>query len=275
MIENNPLKQYFRRPSMYFRLPSNGKYYAPGVVNIPENFELPVYPMTAIDEMTVRTPDGLYNGTAVVDLIKSCVPNIVDPWKLNNIDLNAVLIAIKAAAGDGKIEIISTCPGCTEETKYDIELFPILAGIGTIDYEKPLVIRELEVKFKPLTYAETNANSLRQFQVQKTLVDIESMPDGPERTASMNSTIKNLNRMIIEMVSDTIEYIKTPETTVTNKQYIIDFMENCDRTTGNTIRDYSIKLREQNELKPLDVKCPTCENKYKQQIVLNVTDFFE
>jgi hypothetical protein len=105
MLANNPLKQYFRRPSMYFKLPSNGKYYEAGVVNIPENHELPVYPMTAIDEMTVRTPDGLFNGAAIVDLIKSCVPNVLNPWKLNSVDLDAVIIAVMAASSDGVMEI--------------------------------------------------------------------------------------------------------------------------------------------------------------------------
>ena len=50
-IENNPLKQYFRRPAIYLKLPSGSKGYAPGVVNITESGELPVYPMTAIDEI--------------------------------------------------------------------------------------------------------------------------------------------------------------------------------------------------------------------------------
>jgi hypothetical protein len=63
MVDNNPLRQYFRRPSIYFRLPSDGRYYDASVVSMPPNRELPVYTMTAIDEMTVRTPDALFNGT--------------------------------------------------------------------------------------------------------------------------------------------------------------------------------------------------------------------
>ena len=68
----NPLSKQFRRPSLYFKLPSGGKFYQPGAIDLPDNKELPVYPMTAIDEITSKTPDALYNGTAVVDIIKSC-----------------------------------------------------------------------------------------------------------------------------------------------------------------------------------------------------------
>ncbi len=69
-MNNNPLKQYFRRPAVYMKLPSAGKDYEPGVIDMPETGELPVYPMTAIDEITTRTPDALFNGTALVELVR-------------------------------------------------------------------------------------------------------------------------------------------------------------------------------------------------------------
>jgi hypothetical protein len=74
----NPLKQYFRRPAIYLRLPSGGTGYPPGVVDLPESGELPIYPMTAIDEITSKTPDALFSGTAIVELIKRhCKQNLI------------------------------------------------------------------------------------------------------------------------------------------------------------------------------------------------------
>jgi hypothetical protein len=275
MLENNPLKQYFRRPSMYFRLPSNGKYYESGVVNIPENHELPVYPMTAIDEMTVRTPDALFNGAAIVDLIKSCVPNIIDPWKLNSVDMDAIIIAIKAASSDGVMELRSVCPACSEDTKYDIDLMPILSGIVSVNYDEEMSVRELKIKFKPLTYVETNDNSLKQFQIQKTIAMMSDVEDETQKQTMMTDSISKLNTLVIEIIAQTIAYIQTPETKVTDRAFIIDFLNNCDKNTSNSIKDHSIMLREQNELKPLDVTCPSCQHKYDQRIVMNATDFFE
>nr|NIU01198.1 hypothetical protein [Nitrosopumilaceae archaeon]NIU85959.1 hypothetical protein [Nitrosopumilaceae archaeon]NIV66026.1 hypothetical protein [Nitrosopumilaceae archaeon]NIX61800.1 hypothetical protein [Nitrosopumilaceae archaeon] len=54
-MTDNPLKQYFRQPTIHISLPSNGKYYSEGSIEIPESGELPVYPMTAIDEITYKT----------------------------------------------------------------------------------------------------------------------------------------------------------------------------------------------------------------------------
>lgn len=275
MLENNPLKQYFRRPSIYIKLPSGGAYYTSDVVNIPPNGELPVYPMTAIDEMTVRTPDGLFNGSAVVELIKSCIPNITNPWKLNNVDLDAVIVAIKAASGDGSMTIGSQCPSCDEQNEYEVNLLPILDKSVFIDYAETLKIRELNIKFRPLIYEETNKNSLNQFKIQKTLVTIDGYEDGEEKAKLMSDTMIQLTELVTGMVADTIDYVQTPEVKVSEKEFIIEFLNNCDRETGALIRNKSVELREKNELDPIDIKCPNCKHEYKQKIELNVTDFFD
>ena len=140
---NNPLKQYFRRPVIYLKLPSGGTGYPPGVVNIPESGELPIYPMTAIDEITSKTPDALFSGTAVVELIKSCIPDIKDPWSINSTDLDAILVAIKSATQGNDFEIESTCPACGEAATYGINLIGILTGLKPGDYSKELEIGDL------------------------------------------------------------------------------------------------------------------------------------
>lgn len=275
MIENNPLRQYFRRPSIYFKLPSDGKYYEPGVVDFPPNRELPVYPMTAVDEMTIRTPDALFNGVAVVDLIKSCVPNILDPWKINNVDLDAILIAIRAASGNGKMSIQSQCPACAESSEYEVNLMPMLSSMKNANYSDELKIHELSIKFRPLSYSEINTNNLDQFEIQKVLSELENFEDTEQKQHMMSDAVKKLNGLINKIVVNTIDYIKTPETTVTDKNYIIDFLNNCDRETSNIIKEYSVKIRESSEIPPLDVKCSNCQNEYSQKVVLNVTDFFD
>ena len=104
----NPLRQYFRRPALYLTLPSRGKFYPEGALEMPENGELAVYPMTAIDEITSKTPDALFNGNAVPEIIKSCVPGIKDPWAVPSVDMDAILVAIRAATNGNDLEISMT-----------------------------------------------------------------------------------------------------------------------------------------------------------------------
>lgn len=273
-MSNNPLKQYFRTPAIYFKLPSEGKHYEPGVVNIPPNGELAVYPMTSADEIAVRTPDALFNGASVVSVIKNCVPDILDPWKLNNIDIEAVIVAIKAASTDNDLEVNSTCPKCEEESKYGINLSRLLAEKVQIDYSKTLDVGPLSISFRPLTYAEINANNLKQFEIQRLLVTIEDMPDNDDKKKYVDDAIKRMNAITTEVVASCIASIKTPETIVTDRAFITEYLTNCDSKTSKAIRETSIELRQKNDTKPIKITCVSCKHEYEQPLILNFTDFF-
>jgi hypothetical protein len=272
-MNNNPLKQYFRRPAVYLKLPSGGKFYAPGVVNIPPNGELPVYPMTAIDEITIKTPDALYNGSAIVELIKSCVPDIKDPWVIPGNDLDAILIAIKTATGDG-MNLSSTCPKCENVGEYSLNLPGILASLKPGNYSAELEINDLKIKFRPLTYKEMNEAALAQFEINRTGAMVQSDIPEEEKTKILENALRRITDQTMIILAKTIEYIKTPSGIVDNKDYILDFLKNCDRNIYIALRDYSSKIRSDSELPPLDIKCVNCSNEYSQAYTLNLSDFF-
>ena len=274
MIEHNPLKQYFRRPAIYLKLPSLGAGYAPGTLDLPDNGEIPIYPMTAIDEITARTPDALFNGTAVVDIIKSCVPNIKDPWQINSIDLDAVLVAIRSASNSDGLSISSTCPECLEESEFEVSLGGLLAGIKKPEYQAGLTVSDLTIFFKPLTFKEVNEVSLAQFNMQRAFNVIESIQDMEEKTKKGREALAMITDATMRTIAKTISHIDSPSGTVTDLNFILDFLKNCDKQTYDTIKDYNAKLREQSEIKPLDITCPKCNHKYNQAFTLNVTDFF-
>lgn len=276
-IENNPLKQYFRRPVIYLQLPSGGKGYKEGVIDMPESGELPVYPMTAIDEITARTPDALLNGVAVVDIIKSCIPNILKPWEVTSVDLDAILIAIKSAANGNNLELTTECPECKEEAKYDINLAAVLNTLKSADYDKELVLQDLHFKFRPLTYREIQEINTNQFEFQRlimTLNDENTTLSVEERTARMQEALKSITEITMKTLATTIEYIKTSTVFVNDINFVLDFLRNCDRAIYIAARDYVAELRASTEIKPLDVKCIHCTHEYKQQFTLNMSDFF-
>ena len=105
---SNPLQQFFRQPALYIRLPSEGRQWPPGSINMPPNQEIPVLPMNAIDEITYRTPDALFNGSATVNVIQSCIPNIRDAWAVPVSDLDAILVAIRIASYGHSMDIETT-----------------------------------------------------------------------------------------------------------------------------------------------------------------------
>ena len=119
---SNPLQKYFRQPKNYMRLPSRGQYYPPGTLDMPVTGELPVYAMTAKDELPFKTPDALMNGQATVDVIQSCVPNIKNAWLMPSIDLDAVLIAIRVATYGESMDVSITVPNTTIKRDYSMDL---------------------------------------------------------------------------------------------------------------------------------------------------------
>lgn len=275
-MDNNPLRQYFRRPAVYMKLPSMGAGYPEGAIDIPENGELPVYPMTAIDEITARTPDALFNGIAVTELIKSCIPNIKEPWAVTNVDLDAILVAIKAASStSGEMDIESQCPACEEIAPYKVNLAGILAGLTYPDFETEFEIGELSFKFKPLTFKEINDASMDQFELQKIFTQIETIEDDNERARVTQEALTKVTHLTMELLSKSIVHVKTANALVTETEFILDFLQHCDRNIYIAVRDYSAKLREDSEIKPMKITCGGCKNVYDQQITLNPTDFFE
>lgn len=273
-IENNPLRQYFRRPAIYLKLPTGGQQYNSGIVDLPENGELPIFPMTALDEITIKTPDALYSGQAVVDIVKSCVPAIKDPWKLASVDLDAVLIGIRTATEGNKQEIETVCPNCNESAKYDTNIVMALNSINTSAYNEKLLLGDLSIKFKSMSYKDLNEMNKKQFEMERMFSQIDLLPTIEEKTKKTQEIVTLVAKVAMDATAYSIEYIKTPDIQVDQTHFILDFVKNCDKQIFETIKDHNIKLKKMTEIKPMDIKCIHCEHEYEQPFTLNATDFF-
>jgi hypothetical protein len=275
MISNNPLSQYFRQPAIYIKLPSQGNYYPPGALEMPTNSELPVLPMTAIDEITYRTPDALFSGQAVINVIQSCVPNIKDAWAIPSIDIDTILVAIRIASYGHEMQFATQCPKCTTTDEYGVDLRTVIDKIKAPDYSEGIKQGDIEIYFKPMTYKNLSDNNKIQFDEQRIFQAIPT--DGEVDTkqiAAMSQALKKMTEMTVMALSQSIQMIKTPQAMVSEPEYISEFMKNCDRGLFNRIQDYVIEHKTQAEMQPVNIKCGSCENEYKQNITLDMTSFF-
>jgi bacterioferritin-associated ferredoxin len=271
----NPLKQYFRQPAVYIRLPSDGRFWPEGSLTMPETRELPVYPMTAIDEITYRTPDALFNGQAVVTVIESCMPNILNAWHVPTVDLNSILIAIRIASYGHELEISTTCPACDTVSDYGLDLRSVLDQLKLPDYASPLLQGDLTMTFASMDYAQQNSINLEQFDHQRM---IAAVPDSdlPEdqKLQRMTEIMKNITDLTIRALVNSISSIRTPTATVVDREHIKEFLASCDRQVFGAIRDHVVKLRQATELRPVHMQCSNCQHEYDQQLNLDMTSFF-
>ena len=272
---SNPLSQYFRQPSIYIRLPSQGQNYPAGTLVMPANGELPVYPMTAIDEITYRTPDALFNGQATVNVIQSCVPSILDAWAVPGIDLDTILIAIRIASYGHEMEFATTCPACNATSERTIDLRTMLDALRAPDYTAHVSHGDLEIYFRPLSYKNLNDNSALQYEQQKLLQVIpDSTISEADKMAALTQAFKSLTEITIRSLAISITAIKTPQALVSEPAHIEEFLKNCERDLFNQIRDHVLRLREQSELQPLKLECTACNHQYQQALTLDMASFF-
>lgn len=272
----NPLKQYFRRPSIYLRLPSGGEFWPSESLLSTESGELPVFPMTAIDEITYRTPDALFNGEAVVSVVQSCVPNIKNAWEAPSTDINSILVAIRIASYGHELELGTVCPNCTHQADYTLDLRTVLDQLKSPDFKHTIKHGDLEIFFQPISYRHQHETNTVQFEEQKMIQMIPNsdLPD-EEKLRRLNIALKRITELTVNALKFSIAGIRTPTAFVTEPEFVEEFLNNCDRKLFTQIRDHVISLRQVSELKPLHIKCTECSHEYDQPLTLDMASFFE
>jgi hypothetical protein len=275
MLSNNPLRQYFRQPAIFIKLPSQGNFYPEGTLELPPTGELPVFPMTAIDEITYRTPDALFNGSAVVSVIQSCIPNIRDAWVMPAIDVDTVLISIRIASYGHEMETNTKCPNCEHEAEYVVDLRTLFDKMKAPDYNTPIHSGDMEFYFRPINYKDINENNQLQFEEQRMLQAMASVEMSDEdKSKTVSQALKKITEITVKAMAQSIAAVKTPTALVTEREFIDDLLKNCNRTLFTKLRDHILKLKSDTEIQPLDIKCTECTHEYKQSVTLDVSNFF-
>lgn len=274
----NPLAKHFRQPAIYLKLPSNGKYWPEGSIEMPVSGELPIYPMTTRDEIVLRTPDALLNGEGIVAVIQSCCPAIKDAWQLPNIDLDPILVAIRIASYGSDMEVTSKCPHCNNENSNTVNLNMILDRYKMPNFENTLEIEGLTFKLKPQAYLNTNKNNMIMFEEQKILQSItdDSVPE-EVRTARFEVHMSKLVDLNLEILTASCEYIRTNQgETVTDYNYILEFFKNASTKIVKSIRARLEELAVEAALPKMLINCEAveCEKEYEMALEFNYSSFF-
>ena len=251
-ITQNPLSKYFRQPKIYLSLPSKGKYYPQGTLDVSENNEYPVFAMTAKDEMIIKTPDALLNGQATVDLIQSCVPAIKDGWKVPSLDIDAILIAIRIATYGEKMDITTKTPVTGEEKDYQVDLRIMLDQVSQFDFNNVVAYEDLKINLRPLSYREFTEVNLKTFEEQRifALIDDSSLDDG-QKLARFAESFAKLTDITFGSVERAISSIEIGDDVVTDRNHIAEFVSNSDKSLFETIQAHLTNEKSKFEIKPL------------------------
>lgn len=272
-MANNPLQQFFRQPKIYIGLPSRGVYNKPGTFTAdPER--LAVFGMTGMDEILLKTPDALLSGESTVKVISSCVPAIADPWDLSNLDTELILAAIRIATYGKDLNITHVCSKCSTDNEYVLDLNVMIDHYTTCHYDNKLVLKDLTITTKPLTYKQSTDFALKNFQYQQKLKNIDNLTDDVERKQLMNEVFSDLAALRTEVYSAGIESISSGTQVVTERDFINEFLNNCDKEVIDSIATH-IDLNQRIWTIPAHkVVCENCGAENEVSVDLDQSNFF-
>ena len=272
-MANNPLQQYFRQPKIYISLPVSSVYSASGTIS-GDSTKIPVFGMTGMDEIILKTPDALLSGESTAKVIASCCPSVVDPWALTNIEIDAVLVAIRIATYGNVITVNHQCPHCQAENEYEVDLGDTLAHYSRCKFDSKIVFDDLVIQIKPMNYKTANEFNLKSFMVEKKLSRIQELPEGEERDRLTAEVLRDLNHNQTKIIHASIEQIELPDQVVTEHGYIVEFLENCDRSVFKKITECFEANAKAWQVPPKPVKCTACNKDDSISMELNQTTFF-
>jgi len=275
-MTDNPLTKYFRKPAIYVSLPTKGKFNPEIDQTIID--EVGVLPMTAIDEITLRNPDALLNGEAMISLIESCVPSIKDARKLCNIDAEALYMAIQYATNGSSLTYTHKCEKCENKNDFNIDIDFVLNKFPEISQVEPVQYENLTIHMRPPTLESVTRVALIQLEEQRIVStvkrDISNERDELELAKKFYKSFKRVAEYNVDLISETIEKIETPEGVVTDKKQIIEFLANVP-TSVVTNMDKRVKsiAKKPESLNNFEFTCPECEHKQKVDIEINPANF--
>jgi hypothetical protein len=265
----NPLQQFFRQPKIYIKLPSGGAYNQPGMIQ-GDVTKLPVYGMTGMDEIILKTPDALLDGESTTKVIESCIPAITHAWDLSSLDVTLVLAAIRIATFGSKMAVTHTCGVCKTENDYDIDLTKVIEHYNHCSYDNRLDIDGLTIRLRPINYRKSTDFSLRNFRIQQQLNQARQLTDDKQQQEVYSRLFKELGDLQSDIYLESVEAIDIKSQVVTEPQYIKEYLENCDKSVFDAIKAKNDAGREQWAIPSFKVQCSNEECKAENTIYLEL-----
>ena len=261
--QQNPLSSFYRAPKLYAKLPSLGKYYSADVVDMPENGELPIFAMTAKDELLMKNPDALLNGEAVIQVIQSCVPNIKNASKMLSADIDTLLVAIQGATFGDDLEVTATCEKCQGECRGIASVEVALETMEELGDEYIVEELGLQIAIKPFSYSSTIKAGITNFQSTRSLQNIAEVEDDQDRLKLFNENFRKVAELNFDLILDAVDSISGENADgqfiVNDREQIAEFLNNVDSSVGKSIEAKISEINAIGIAQEMMLPCPNPE----------------
>lgn len=255
----NPLMDRIRLPGETFTLPSKGVFYDDTIIDA-KNAEVHVHPMTAIDEIVMKTPDLLFRGEAVDQVFKRCIPQILDTKRLLAKDVDFLMTCLrKISFGDDmQIEYTHNCKDAKTNT-YTVNINQFIQNAKRID---PTTLNS-SFSVKLPNDQVVNIRPIRFGDFTKIMQNLNNEMDS-------DITPEQVRDSVIDAVADVIVDVDG----VTDRDFILEWLAGIPPQFTKMINDKVNKSSDWGPDFDITVKCKDCGEEVKFNAPLNPLSFF-
>lgn len=274
----NPLLQY-RDPGISIKIPSLGKYYT-DEIELEANGEINVFPLTIKDEIYLRSPEYLLNGSAIEKIIQSCVPSVKNPKNLLTNDVLALLMAIKWASGSEIVTYSSECPKCKSINNFDIKIsylfdhMTYLKESYSVDLDNKII-----VFVKPFDYQTVVKNAVVKFEESKLLqiLNEDEELSEEEKIKKAKESLEKVQDMVLFSVMNSITkvFLRDKNLTIDDKEMILEWLKTLKIKDFNKIKNLIAEINDIGLPNSVNVTCRNCNTKYDIEVKYDPADFLD
>lgn len=253
----NPLLSV-KIPGRTFQLPSKGLIYHNNELNdsVSEG-EVHVHPLSALTELSLKNPDLLFNGKAIVAVCKECVPEISSPLDLSSKDIDAILFFLRMVTygSEYRIEVDHKCEG-SKTHGYTVNLESILASCKYVDSttfnpDEFVEIDGFKIFARPIRFRDV----INLFQLTGNKKEFDE--------ADIKLLAKTNLLSMIRKVNET-----------ENPEHIAQWIETLTTPQVTKITEHANKLNDWGLNHVVEIKCKDCGEIMNVELPLNPVNFF-
>jgi hypothetical protein len=255
---SNPLIANLKLPGRTFQLPSKGLLYSADMFSEEvKNGEVHIHPLSSITEISLKNPDLLLSGQAVLDVVRECIPAIKRPLELYSRDVDAIMFFLRIATyGDQySIEVTHDCENAKKHG-YVANVESIVNQMKMLDIETVKANHEVLVggqlvKTRPLLFRD--------------LLGIFEMNIGKKEFS--NEDLKNLAAQNLMSMIDSVDGI-------TDREQIREWALLLPSRLVKKITDSAQLLNDWGPEQVVEIKCKDCGETMRVELPVNPINFF-
>ena len=214
-IDENPLTAFFRKSKLSLTLPSHGKWYTNTSITYDSTGQLPVFAMTASDDIKLRTGDATLSGKNIYDVIQSCIPNISQPEIIPSIDIDAILLAIRIASYGAEFDFSVSVPNTTLTKTITLNATDLLKEISTRTdvWDEEITIEDetgqsLYLEIHPISLENLFATSKNIFMLRRSLAKNFDQDENIKDETLFSSSINTLTTSAIDLLCSSVKKLQ-------------------------------------------------------------------